>query len=45
MADFGPDKVFCPNFTNSNISGATRSYKLNFHISVIPTNDAKMKKF
>ena len=39
MADFGPNKVFCPNFQ------IAISEILGTKISMIPTNDPKMKKF
>ena len=48
MANFGPDKVFCPNFqiAISQEHLWVRSWNFqSFHISMIPTNGAKMKKF
>ena len=48
MADFDPDKVFCPNFqiAISQVSKGVRSWNFeSFHISMIPTNGAKIKKF
>ena len=48
MADFDPDKVFCPNFqiAISQESKGVRSWNFeSFHISMIPTNGAKIKKF
>ena len=47
MADFGPDNVFCPNFqiAISQEPLGVRSWNFqSFHISVIPTNGAKMMK-
>ena len=47
MVDFGP-KVFCPNFqiVISQESLGVRGWNFrNSHISMIPTNGAKMKKF
>ena len=48
MADFGPNKVFCPNFQIA-ISQEPQGVKSwNFqssYISMIPTNGAKMKQF
>ena len=48
MADFGPDKVFCTNFQIAISQEPLRVRSWNFqssHISMIPTNGAKMKKF
>ena len=48
MADFGPDKVFCPNFQIMIPQEPLEVRNWNFqssHISMIPTNGAKMKKF
>ena len=42
LADFGPNKVFCPNFQVA-ISQEPLGVK-SFHISMISTNGAKMKK-
>ena len=48
MADFGLDKVFCPNFQIAISHEPLGVRNWNFqssHISMIPTNDTKMKKF
>ena len=48
MVDFGPDKVFCPNFQIAISQEPLGVRNWNFqssHISMIPTNGAKMKKF
>ena len=48
MADLGPDKVFCPNFQiaiSKELLGVRSQNFQSFHISVIPTNGAKLKKF
>ena len=48
MADFGPDNVFCPNFqiAISQEPLGVRNWNLqSSHISTIPTNGEKMKKF
>ena len=48
MADFGPDKVFCPNFQIAISQEPLGVRSLNFqsfHISMIPINSVKMKKF
>ena len=47
MVDFGPDKVFCPNFqiAISQKPLGVRNWNVqSSHISMIPTNGAKMKK-
>ena len=48
MADFGLDKVFCPNFqiviSQEPLGVRSRSFE-SPHSSMIPTNAAKMKKF
>ena len=44
MADFGPNKVFCPNFqiVISQEPPAVRSWNFqSFHIWMMPTNGAK----
>ena len=48
MANFGPDEVFCPNFqiALSQEPLGVRNWNFqSFHISMIPTNGAKIKKF
>ena len=48
MADFCPDKVFCPNFQiaiSQEPQGVSSWNFQSFYISVIPANGAKMKKF
>ena len=48
MVDFSPNKVFCPNFkiAISQEQLGVRSWNFqSSHISMIPTNGAKMKKF
>ena len=48
MAGCGPNKVFCPNFQIGFSQEPLRVRRWNFesfHISMIPTNGAKMKKF
>ena len=44
MADFGPNKVFCPNFQiaiSQEPLGVSSWNFQNSHISMIPTNGAK----
>ena len=46
--DFGPDKVFCPNFQialSQEPLGLRSRYCQSFHILMIPTNGEEMKKF
>ena len=46
MVDFGPNKVFCPNFQIAISQEPLGVRSLNFqssHISMIPTNGAKMR--
>ena len=48
MADFGPDMVFYPHFQTAISQEPLGVRSWNFqssHISMIPTNGAKMKKF
>ena len=48
MADFGLDKAFCPNFQIVIPQESLEVKNWNFqssHISMIPTNGGKMKKF
>ena len=48
MANFGPDTVFFPNFQIAASQEPLGVKSWNFqssHISMIPTNGAKMKKF
>ena len=48
MANFGPDTVFFPNFQIATSQEPLGVKSWNFqssHISMIPTNGAKMKKF
>ena len=47
MADFGSNKAFCPNFyiaISKEPLGFRSRYFQSSHISMIPTNGAKMKK-
>ena len=48
MVDFGPDKVFYPNLliaiSQEMLGVRSRNFQ-SFHISMTPTNGAKMKKF
>ena len=47
MTDFGPNKVFCPNFqiviSQEPLKLGAEIFRV--HISMIPTNGAKIKKF
>ena len=48
MADFGSDKVFCPDFQIAISQEPLGVRSWNFqssHVSMIPTTGAKMKKF
>ena len=48
MVDFSPDKVFCPDFQIAIYQEPLGVRGWNFqssHISMMPTNGAKMKKF
>ena len=48
MADLGPDNVLCSNFQiaiSQEPLGVRSQNFQSFHISMIPTNGAKMTKF